>query len=384
MGVTAMSTVTVLCYARKTEFDFHALATEMSKALWDRSGAMRLDMPDPGLALCDLPGMRIGLADIDMTRTFPGTRSAQHFPACMLLSVGPGDRPFEASFGTGPDTETETDPDTRMTAHYARARAELVARLQQHGAADRVLEFERPGPFDAEMQDIMVDDLRAHLDKVLASRRAPVSDRKASTVRADTPPRPRRPVEKPEDILQTLALRLEAELDRLESARRALEEAGEEAGNGTETAPRTPLHQNARQNAQPDAARRDAQPQSQTRRPTRRRRPLPRRIARLSPATTRLLRMPRRLAQRASPSGYAPGPANTAHTAHRPLLYRAAVNALNISVLAIALPIGAALLTMALFGREDMLLSGRVTALTGIGVGLKNTGAADVLLSLFS
>ena len=73
-----------------------------------------------------------------------------------------------------------------------------------------------------------------------------------------------------------------------------------------------------------------------------------------------------------------------ANVDERPLLHRAAVNALNVTVMTIALPVGAALLTMSVLGREDMVFSSRVTAVTGVGVGLYNTGIAEKLVSLFS
>jgi hypothetical protein len=39
---------------------------------------------------------------------------------------------------------------------------------------------------------------------------------------------------------------------------------------------------------------------------------------------------------------------------------------------------------MSVLGREDMLFSSRVTAVTGVGVGLHNTGIAERLFALFS
>ena len=48
------------------------------------------------------------------------------------------------------------------------------------------------------------------------------------------------------------------------------------------------------------------------------------------------------------------------------------------------MPVGAALLTMSVLGREDMLFSSRVTAVTGTAMGLYNTGLAERLFSLIS
>lgn len=356
MGVFPGSTIAVLCYARKTEFDFHGLATEMARALWDRQGGMRLEMPNPDLAICDLSDMRIGIARVDMARDFPGSLTAMHFPSCMLLSVGPG----------------ETVPDVPMAARFSRARGELVSRLQDIEAADRVLMFERAGSFDAEIHDAVVDDIRAHLDKVLKPRRAPVSDEirpspataeeetdaavMPDADRADERPEPN-PVKatEPEDIIQGLASRVDAELNRLERARRAFEDA------------------------EATADRRAQQTHGM-------RLVVPRLLPGLPPSTLGLFRMPGKAqtGAAAAAADYPDYDHMPANVDDRPLLHRAAVNALNVTVMAIALPVGAALLTMSVLGREDMLFSSRVTAVTGVGVGLYNTGVAERLFGLFS
>jgi len=370
MGVFPGSTIAVLCYARKPEFDFHGLATEMSKAIWDRHGGMKLDMPDTDLAICDMADMRIGIARVDMSCTFPGSTTARHYPACMLLSVGPG----------------EIAPAQTMDARYTRARSELVSRLQDVAAADRVLMFERAGSFDAEVHDAVVDDIRAHLDKVLSPHRAPVSDEHApgagpAEAAEAAAPGPataaRAPVQErddrasdtaaagsgasatetpvgasdPEDIIQGLANRVDAELARLEAARRAFEEAEPTTGRPARSGHGMRVI-------------------------------VPRLFPGLPPSTVGLFRMPGQA--RSGGGAYPDYDHMPANVDDRPLLHRAAVNALNVTVMTIALPVGAALLTMSVLGREDMLFSSRVTAVTGVGVGLYNTGAVNGLLSLFS
>ncbi len=367
MDVFPGSTIAALCYTRDTAFDFHALASEMSKAVWDAEGTGRLDMPTPDFALCDTTGMRIGIARVEMRRIFPGSLTGQHYPSCMLLSVGPG----------------ETVPDAPMQARYARVRSELVGRIQDIAAADRVLMFERAGTYDAEVHDAVVDDIRGHLDKVLAPRRVPVSDAPlarpvAAQAQARAPSPMGGPVEPPappalaapgepgdghdgdaragtvphpEDIIQGLASRVEAELARLERARMAFEQA--EVASERRTRPTHGM-----------------------------RLIVPRLFPSLPPSTVGLFRMPGKPhpAAGAYPD-YEHMPANVDE---RPLLHRAAVNALNVTVMTIALPVGAALLTMSVLGREDMLFSSRVTAVTGVGVGLYNTGIAERVFSLFS
>jgi len=68
----------------------------------------------------------------------------------------------------------------------------------------------------------------------------------------------------------------------------------------------------------------------------------------------------------------------------QPLLHRAAVNSLNAAMLVFALPVGAALVTLSVLGRESLGLSSRITAVTGAGMGVANTETAQTLLSYFS
>ena len=344
MDVFPGSTIAALCYARDPKFDFHALATELSKAVWDSEGVGRLDMPDPDFALCDAPDMRIGVARVDLRREFPGSLTSQRYPLCILLSVGPG----------------ETVPQAAVQARYRRTHSELVSRIQDTAAADRVLMFERAGAFDADVHDAVVDDIRFHLDKALGPR-APVSDEVPAPAEQDTDVSPGHPAATdappaatapaPEEIIQDLASRVDAELARLDHARSAFEVA--EAA----------------------AERRAHQTQGI-------RLVVPRLFPGMPTATLALLRA--RGGRRPAAAPYPDYDHMPANVDDRPLLHRAAVNALNVTVMTIALPVGAALLTMAVLGREDMLFSSRVTAVTGVGVGLYNTGVADRLLSLFS
>ena len=362
MDVYPGSTITVLCYARDTAFDIHMLATDLSKAAWTANGGVRLDMPDPDFALCDTAGMRVGIARVDMHRAFPGSVTARHYPTCLLLCVGPGD----------------TMPDALTAARFTRVRDELAGRIQDSAAADRMLMFERAGSFDAEVLDAVVDDIRGHLDKVLAPRHHPVfaeiqagldvalaedmrvnetvvaaapavaaaSAASAATTEIRTMGAPR-----PEEIVQDLASRVDAELARLHRARTAFDMAEASAERRAQQSHRMRLI-------------------------------VPRLFPGMPPSATGLFRMPgKRQAAGADYPDYDHMPANADE---RPLLHRAAVNALNVTVMTIALPVGAALLTMSVLGREDMLFSSRVTAVTGTAMGLYNTGMAERLFALFS
>jgi len=68
----------------------------------------------------------------------------------------------------------------------------------------------------------------------------------------------------------------------------------------------------------------------------------------------------------------------------QPIVHRAAVNALNAAMLVFALPVGAALLTLAVLGRESLGISARTTALTGSVMGVSQSGAGEYLLAFLS
>lgn len=68
----------------------------------------------------------------------------------------------------------------------------------------------------------------------------------------------------------------------------------------------------------------------------------------------------------------------------QPIVHRAAVNALNAAMLVFALPVGAALLTLAVLGRESLGFSARTTALTGSYMGVSQSGVGEYLLTFLS
>ncbi|GGD33101.1 hypothetical protein [Sinisalibacter lacisalsi] len=68
----------------------------------------------------------------------------------------------------------------------------------------------------------------------------------------------------------------------------------------------------------------------------------------------------------------------------QPIVHRAAVNGLNAAMLVFALPVGAALLTLAVLGRESLGFSARTTAITGSVMGASQTDVAQSLLAMLS
>ena len=166
----ADSSIAALCYARTTGIDFQDLAADLARAMWTGKGGVRLDMPTEGVAICDMPGMRIGVARAEMWRTFPGAPTARAYPECILLSVGPG---------------TDRSHDIQEIVSFDQVRDALVYLVQDNEAADRVLLFEGPGAYDAEAVDEMIDELRNHLDREIgrAPQPQPVAvDRQADIV----------------------------------------------------------------------------------------------------------------------------------------------------------------------------------------------------------
>lgn len=380
MDLLAGSTIAALCYARRTGFSFQDLATDLAKSLWEtQDGGVRLDMPAPDFALCDLDAMRIGIARVETWREFPGSLTGKYYPECILVSVGPRDPAVAPE--THPPTDLKHAEADTIAARYARVRQGLVARVQDVAAADRVLLYERLGAFDGDLLDALVDDIRAHLDEMLTPSRAPVFDEVATVpagfegdlvdveIAADDGDGGHEAdgltavnAVQPEEMLQGLASRVERELARLEEARKVYEAAEVSAERRLQ-----------RQHGM--------------------RLIVPRLFPGHEPKMVKLLSMPRFApATAAGPAGAAAagGPAYPnydhmpANIDERPLLHRAAVNALNVAVMTVALPVGAALLTMSVLGREDMLFSSRVTALTGTAIGLSNTGLAERIWSLFS
>ncbi len=67
-----------------------------------------------------------------------------------------------------------------------------------------------------------------------------------------------------------------------------------------------------------------------------------------------------------------------------PLLHRIAVHSLSAAMLAVALPAGAVLITLGVLGRESLLASSRITALTGVTVALSSGNLPAQILTLFS
>ena len=65
-------------------------------------------------------------------------------------------------------------------------------------------------------------------------------------------------------------------------------------------------------------------------------------------------------------------------------LHRAAIHTLNTSVMVFSLPVGAFLLTLSMAGRESMVLSSRLTAMTGSTIGLAQTEQLQSILSIFT
>jgi hypothetical protein len=67
----------------------------------------------------------------------------------------------------------------------------------------------------------------------------------------------------------------------------------------------------------------------------------------------------------------------------QPFVHRAAVNGLNAAMLVFALPVGAALLTLAVLGRESLGFSARATALTGSTMAFSQSEIGQSVIAFF-
>ncbi|HHC29816.1 MAG TPA: hypothetical protein ENK80_04530 [Rhodobacterales bacterium] len=65
----------------------------------------------------------------------------------------------------------------------------------------------------------------------------------------------------------------------------------------------------------------------------------------------------------------------------QPLVHRSATHAINAAILAFALPVGAALITLVVMGRESLALSSRAMAMTEAGIGLAQNETVAQLLA---
>ncbi|RYG91900.1 hypothetical protein EU803_05465 [Loktanella sp. IMCC34160] len=68
----------------------------------------------------------------------------------------------------------------------------------------------------------------------------------------------------------------------------------------------------------------------------------------------------------------------------KPLVHRAAVNALNSAVIAFSLPLGAVVLTMSILGRESLSLSAGMMGLAGASVGVTHSDLTPQILVLLT
>jgi|GEM_PF-689241 len=68
----------------------------------------------------------------------------------------------------------------------------------------------------------------------------------------------------------------------------------------------------------------------------------------------------------------------------QPLVHRGAIHAVNVAMMAFSLPVGAFLLTLALLGRESLVMSSRATAITGAGIGISQGDPVGLVLSFLS
>ena len=352
----ATSTIAALCYANKTEFDFRAMASELGRTLWDNPrGPLNMHSQYDDFIIYDLPGLRICLAYTDLESENPDMALAAGCAQIVMISVGSApDWIVDDLTGVGA-------PDDRIAL-----REQLALYVERHARYSHQIVLERPDVVTEDLYDEIVEQV--WLATLRRDARHLAAEQDAATARAaeaaaddaevlDEIPGARRvsrfgPVPGEGDL---------AGLDARAEAEWAAREAAFEARAAEYDAP-----QPAR--AGPGAAVRPVRPTHPAMHADRRgQRP-----------TMLPLRPP-------EPAIYLrPSVIFDADPETQPLVHRAAVNALNASMVAFALPVGAALLTLSVLGRESLGLSSRTTAITGAFMGITQGDTVLHLLRLIS
>lgn len=396
----AKSTIAALCYANETDIDFHAIASELGQALWDNPhGTMNMHSQYDDFVIYDLPGLRICLAFTDLEVEFPGMGLAEDCAKLVMISVGsaPDDQPGSQSRAVSADT------------HDVLCR-NLVDHIARQAPYDRAIDMRRDEVITEEIYDNIIERVvvlvagersidviepsatEAPTHAPIFGAMPPLSE---EAVVLETIPGPRHrvtraarlgPVPSGQD-LDWFDARFEAECAARDAALQAREAEYEarEAAEIAHEAARAARRRNGRPRAHAAASARADAPGRRAVEPTRPTPTHPAMAADAGGAAAQKTAAPHRIA------GLGGGAVHLRPSAifdedvdAQPLVHRAAVNALNASMVAFALPVGAALLTLAVLGRESIGLSSRITALTGAYIGLTQGDGVAQLISYFS
>lgn len=365
MTSKANSTIAALCYATPSELNFPALAAELEEVLRNNPALdVRVSSQYDDFITLDLSGLRICLAFCDFSKEFKDVEALRPYAESLVIAVG---------------TREDMPCDGPLFERRKFVFDGLVERVETHHPPDRFLRIELVEAFSEDLYDAVIEHIWQVLqDETDVSQTTPAPvpmeepmeeyaacapsatanpDNEEHTVRATA-----RPVTDimPDDVFDDLARRYDAERsNRRTDPFIATQTAMVEPEPEPKPVPIRPTHPAIHA----DRAR------SGTRRNRPRAAPIRDKVW-LQNAGIRMALYP--------PENDLPQPAQA-----KPLLHRAAIHSMNASVIAFSLPLGAAVLTYTVLGRESFEFSGRMAALTGFIMGTSQTQLGAQIFAAF-
>jgi hypothetical protein len=356
MTANTNSVIAALCYAQRTNLDFRALTVEMAQALRKTGeGNMEFQNNYDDVVIFDLPDGRIALAHSDLHLNFPDVWVNDGFAECLFIAVS---------------STSDISKRPMVFASLAMLLDGIVELIEGQLPSDRTFRFERDEVFTEAMYDQLVEQIWA------------------TTQASGTPPQDGAFDAAPE-ITESAKFILPA----MNAAKPGA--AGTHARGHSVFGQRTPgddvpeiaAHVDAERHLRDQAfpAKAKTEHKTDVRRPTH---PAAAADAHGAKALAKARNNPRDEIDCIRMALYPPDDETEnglfENTRAQTTLHRVAVHALNTSVMAFSLPVGAAMLTLSLAGRESMALSLRLTATTGSAIGVMQTDYWHAVLSFLT
>jgi len=358
MTSDSKSTIVALCFAQKTNLDFQALTVEMAQAL-RKTGTNKIELQNnyDDVVIFNLPDGQIALAHSDLHMEFPHTWMNCGFAECLFISVS---------------SISDSTKQTMLFASLAVLLDGIVERIETQLPSNQTFRFEREEVFTEVIYDELVEQIcattqaagarprdrafepipeitgsmkvtpSAKLPKTATAPKTDWARSRGSSVFVQYPP---------DDTVLEIAARFDAERHLREQA------CSVNAKAEYKTEVRQPTHPAAAADAQGANA--------------------------LAEESNTPCDESGRIRLALYPPDEEASNELFENTRAQTTLHRVAVHALNTSVMAFSLPVGAVLLTLSLAGRESMVISSRLTATTGSAIGVMQTDYWHSALSFF-
>ncbi|WP_372612134.1 hypothetical protein [Aquicoccus sp.] len=361
MTSRANSTIAALCYATPSNLDFTVLAAELEEALRSNPALdVRVSSQYDDFIFLDLSGLRICLAFCDFTKEFKHVEALRPYAECLVMAVG---------------TREDMPSDGPLFERRNFVFDGLVERVESHHPPDRFLRIELVEAFSEDLYDAVIDHIWQVLQDETDEAHVWAEPEIGPEITAASSSNPSSEEEKPrkahvspvtdimpDDVLDDLARRYDVE--------RSNRAAGSSYGAASLNTVETPKAEPEPPRIRPTHPAINADRARSRTRPNRPRTAPRRDKVWLENARLRMALYP--------PEDELPQPQQA-----KPLVHRAAIHSMNASVIAFSLPLGAAVLTYTILGRESFEFSGRMAALTGFIMGTSQTQLGAQLLSAF-